>query len=318
MGQKTVVGELRRAIRARHYSPRTEEAYVRWVRRFIRFVGPRSPTTLRERDATSFLSRLAVHGEVSASTQNQAASALQYLFEHVLGRSCGDLHGIVRAQEPTRLPVVMTRREVASVLRRVKGPNLLVVMLLYGSGLRLLEALRLRVKDIDFERHEVLVRRGKGGKDRVTVLPNRLHAPLARHLRAVRVFFERDVAAGVSIPLPGALARKIPGAARDWPWYWVFPSPRRHLEDHGLVRHHWHPSGPQRAVRAAARKAGLSKRVTCHTFRHSFATHLLQSGYDIRTIQELLGHKDVRTTMIYTHVLNRGGRGVRSQADLTL
>ncbi len=300
---------------------------MRWAQQFIRFVRSRRSAALRgaavrasalaERDVVAFLSHLAVHRKVSASTQNQAASALQFLFEHVLGRSVRDFREFVRAREPYRLPVVLTRGEVASVLKHIHGMNYVVVMLLYGSGLRLQEALRLRVKDLDMERHELTVRRGKGGKDRVTVLPTRLDEPLAGYLRAIRVLFDRDKRAGVSIPLPEAFARKMPSAERDWPWYWVFPSTRRVKVGAALFRHHCHPSGPQRAVRAAARAAGLSKRVTCHTFRHSFATHLLQSGYDIRTIQELLGHKDVRSTMIYTHVLNRGGRGVRSPADVS-
>jgi integron integrase len=288
------------------------------VRRFVRFCDDRHPSEVGEREVVAFLGHLVVRGRVAPSTQNQAASALLFLFRHVLGRRAVQLRAVVRAREPDRFPTVLTGREVAQVVGRVYGVHWLTVMLLYGSGLRLMEALRLRVKDVDLVRRELFVRRGKGGKDRVTVMPRRLVPQLEGHLRVVRLYYERDVAEGVSVPLPGAFARKVRGASGDWAWYWIFPSTRRHRDARESVayRYHAHPTGVQRAVREAVRAAGLSKRVTCHTFRHCFAMHLLRLGHDIRTVQELLGHRDVRTTMIYAHVLNRGGLAVRSPADL--
>ncbi len=266
----------------------------------------------------SFLSDLAVRRRVSASTQNQASAALLFLYREVLRTPLESPGGVVRAKRPSRLPVVLTRAEVRAVLGQLDRQPHLVALLLYGAGLRLLEALSLRVKDVDLSRGELLVRDGKGGKDRVTMLPSTAAGPLARHLVWVRALHERDLAAGDGrVALPGALEHKCPAAGREWAWQWVFPASTRYrVPDTGeRRRHHLHESAVQRAVRAAVLRAGIPKRATCHTLRHSFATHLLEDGYDIRTVQELLGHADVRTTMIYTHVLNRGGRGVRSPAD---
>lgn len=319
MGSGRLLTRLRWAIRARHYSRRTEQAYVRWARQFVRFHGMRHPGELGAAEVEAFLSDLAVRGRVSAGTQNQAASALVFLYEQVLARPLGPVGGVVRAKEPVRVPVVLTPAEVRAVLGRLSGVNRLVVTLLYGAGLRLLEALRLRVKDIDFDRREIRVRRAKGGRDRVTMVPQVAVGPLRVQLGAVWARHQHELAAGAGgVSLPGALHRKLPGAVVDWPWQWVFPASRRYRDpaSGAWCRHHWHATNVQRAVRAAVREAGLAKRATCHTFRHSFATHLLEAGYDIRTVQELLGHRDVRTTMIYTHVLNRGGLGVRSPADM--
>jgi len=313
-----LLAEVRRAIRVRHYSRRTEEAYVRWVRQYVRFHHLRHPGDLGEADVGAFLADLAVRARVSASTQNQAASALLFLYNAVLGLPMRRVEGVVRAREPVRVPVVLTPEEARRVLDELRGVNRLVVELLYGSGLRLLEALRLRVKDVDFGRAEIRVREGKGGRDRVTMLARATADGLRVHLDGVRQLHARDLATGGGgVPLPGALHRKLPWAVRDWVWQWVFPAGRRRRDARSgaVCRHHWHATNVQRAVRAAVIASGLPKRATCHTFRHSFATHLLESGYDIRTVQELLGHRDVRTTMIYTHVLNRGGLGVRSPMD---
>jgi len=314
------LGELRRVLRARHYSRRTEEAYVGWVRRYVRYSGLRHPKDLGEADVTRFLTDLAVNARVSAATQNQASAALGFLYEHLVGRRLA-LGSVIKAKGPKRLPVVLTRAEVALVLGRMRGVNKVIADLLYGSGLRLLEALRLRVKDIDFSRREIVVRRGKGARDRVTILAESCRAELQTQLAVVEMMHRRDLArGGGSVLLPGAFGRKSPEASRDWAWQWVFPARRIHRDPISKAprRDHWHPSGVQRAMREAVREAGIPKRATCHTLRHSFATHLLEAGYDIRTVQELLGHRDVRTTMIYTHVLNRGGLGVRSPADLPL
>jgi integron integrase len=313
-----LLDRVRRAIRLRHYSPRTERAYVGWIVRYVRFHGLRHPAEMGVAEVTHFISALAVERGVGASTQNQAVSALLFLYREVLGDPLRTLDGVVYARRPHRLPVVLTRAEVRAVLAQLTGALHLVALLLYGSGLRLLEGLTLRVKDLDLARREILVRGGKGDKDRMTVLPARAVAPLAAHLDRVRRLHARDLArrAG-SVALPGALATKYPGAAREWGWQWVFPARRTYGDSAtGEVRrHHVHESTVQRAVREAVLRAGVTKPATCHTFRHSFATHLLESGADIRTVQELLGHSDVRTTMIYTHVLVTGGRGVRSPAD---
>lgn len=315
---RRLLDQVHDAIRARHYSRRTERAYAGWIRRFVLFHGKRHPEEMGEPEVTAFLSHLATRRRVSASTQNQALSALLFLYRVVLRRELAWLDDLVRAKRPARVPTVLSRSEVAALLAELDGTVRLVASLLYGAGLRLLEAMRLRVKDVDFERNEITVRDGKGRKDRVTLLPAAAREPLRRHLEQVRRQYERDAARGRNcVALPDALARKYPGAAGEWGWQWVFPatSHYRDRETGQLRRHHLHESVIQRAVKEAARRARLAKPATCHTLRHSFATHLLEAGYDIRTIQELLGHADVSTTMIYTHVLNRGGRGVRSPLD---
>ena len=317
-GRVKLLEQVRRELRVRHRSPRTVEAYGGWVRRYVIFHGKRHPAELGAEEISRFLTYLADERRVSASTQSQAASALVFLYRHVIGRKLDWIEGVPRAPKRRRLPVVLTRDEVRAVLGHLQGTKRFVVMLLYGSGLRLLECLELRVKDLDFERDEIRLRRGKGAKDRVTILPASLQEPLSAHLVRVKERFERDLVEGAGyVRLPDALERKYPGAAREWPWQYVFPASRRWREPATgrLFRHHLHETAVQRAVKTAVRRSGITKRATCHTFRHSFATHLLEDGYDIRTIQELLGHRDVSTTMIYTHVLNRGGLGVRSPAD---
>ncbi|MES1209758.1 MAG: integron integrase [Pseudomonadota bacterium] len=310
---------MRMAIRTRHLSPRTEEAYIGWLRRFILFHGKRHPDEMAEPEITAFLSHLATDAHVAASTQNQALAAILFLYQRVLGRELDWLSGMVHAKRPDRLPVVLSRDEVVALLGKMRGVSHLMATLLYGSGLRVLECAELRVKDLDFDRHELTVHDGKGRKDRVTMLPDRLDAPLRSHLARVRANHERDLAKGAgAVALPDALDRKYRGASKDWPWQWVFPASRHYIDrvTGERRRHHLHETVLQRAVKAAVRAARIAKHATVHTLRHSFATHLLEAGYDIRTIQELLGHRDVRTTMIYTHVLNRGGRGVRSPLDL--
>jgi len=313
-----LLDRVRQAIRARHYSSSTEQAYVAWIRRFIFFHRKRHPTEMAEMEVNEFLTHLAVHQRVAASTQNQALAALLFLYDKVLNRRLGQIEGVVQARRPRRLPVVLTREEARTVLDRLDGAPRLVCSLLYGSGLRLLESLRLRIKDIDFHRNEITVRDGKGGKDRVTVLPAAVRAPLLAHLEEIRRQHAKDLARSLGrAPLPDALDRKYPDADRQWSWQWVFPASSHYVDRHtGLRhRHHLHESVIQKAVKESVRRAELAKPASCHSFRHSFATHLLEDGYDIRTVQELLGHKDVKTTMIYTHVLNRGGKGVRSPMD---
>jgi integron integrase len=312
--------QLRVAIRTRHYSPRTEEAYVQWVRRFVHFSDTRHPRELGPSDVTRFLSSLAVDARVSASTQNQALAAIVFLYRDVLEMPIGWLNALVRAKRPRRVPVVLTRDEVRRLFARLRGGGAaaLVIELLYGSGMRLLEALRLRVKDVDFGTNQITVRGGKGDRDRHTVLPERIGGALLRHLAEVRAQHEGDIAAGSGwVALPGALALKYPNAGREWGWHWVFPAGRMYEDpDTGQRRrHHLHETVVQRAFKEALRASPIAKAASCHTLRHSFATHLLEAGYDIRTVQELLGHRSVETTMIYTHVLNRGGLGVRSPVD---
>lgn len=309
---------MRDALRARHHSRRTEEAYCLWARRFIRFHGLRHPAELGEREINAYLTHLAVTERVSSSTQTQALSALLFLYRRVLGREVGDLGDLVRANKPRRLPVVLTRSEVSDLLAGLEDDRRLIAALLYGSGLRLMECLHLRVLDLEPKRGELLVRNGKGARDRITMLPRSLEPALNRQLERARALHERDLADGWGrVELPGSLARKYPRAPWEWRWQWVFPQQRRwcNRTNGEQGRHHLHETIVQRAVCDAVRRAGITKHATCHTLRHSFATHLLEDGYDIRTIQELLGHKDVRTTMIYAHVLNRGGHGVRSPID---
>jgi integron integrase len=313
-----LLDQLRAAIRARHYSRRTEKAYTTWVRRFIVFHDKRHPRELGQPEVTAYLTYLATTRKVSASTQNQALSAILFLYREVLRQDLPWLDDVVRAKRSIRVPVVLTREEVAALLSHLTGTPHLVATLLYGGGLRLLEALQLRIKDLDFATGEITVRAGKGRKDRHTMLPQRARAPLHEHLQRVKRLHDADLAAGAGhVALPDSLQLKYPGASRDWGWQWVFPATRsyRDPETAQRRRHHLHETVIQQAVRDARLRAQLTKPATSHTLRHSFATHLLESGYDIRTIQELLGHTDVATTMIYTHVLNRGGRGVKSPLD---
>ncbi len=314
---KKLLDHVHDALRVKHYSIRTEQAYVNWIKRFILFHNKRHPRQMGSAEIEAFLTHLAVDLNVAASTQNQALCALLFLYHHVLDIEIGPLDA-VRAKKPRRLPTILTQDEVRAVIAAMSGVNQLIAKLLYGSGLRLLEALRLRVKDVDFAYHQITVRDGKGEKDRVTILPASLVEPLQEHLSRVGMLHQCDLENGYgAVYLPYALAYKYPNAEREWCWQYVFPArslstdPRTGLRR----RHHLGESGLQRAVREAARLAGIQKPVTPHTFRHTFATHLLESGYDIRTVQELLGHKDVKTTMIYTHVLNRGGLAVRSPLD---
>jgi len=313
-----LLDQVRAAIRRLNYSRRTEEAYVHWIKRYIYFHGKRHPNELGEGEATAFLSYLASQRKVAAATQGQALAALLFLYKQVLGRDLGWLDGMTRAKRPVRLPTVLSVQEVEALLAELRGGAWLMAGLLYGAGLRHFECLRLRVKDVDFNYRQLLVRDGKGQKDRVTLLPEKLVEPLQAHLAEVRRLHERDLREGYGeVHLPFALARKYPRAGFEWSWQYVFPSKNRSVDpDDGVVRrHHLDDSVLQRAVKAAAQTAGIAKRVSCHTLRHSFATHLLHDGYDIRTVQELLGHSDVSTTMIYTHVLNKGGRGVKSPLD---
>lgn len=314
-----LLDQVRGKIRLKHYSIRTEQAYVDWIKRFILHFGKRHPGEMGSREVEAFLTHLAVAGKVSASTQNQAKSALLFLYREVLEMDLPWLGDMMQAKAPKRLPVVLTQAEVQSVLSRLAGTHWLVASLLYGTGMRLMEALRFRVKDMEFARKEILIRDGKGAKDRITMLPVALINPLKTHLQKVRALHEQDIAEGFGeVFLPFALDKKYPNAGREWGWQYVFPSNNRVPDPRsGVVRrHHIQDQAVQRAIKQAVRDAGLTKPATPHTLRHSFATHLLQSGYDIRTVQELLGHKDVQTTMIYTHVLNRGGRGVASPLDV--
>jgi integron integrase len=312
---------LRSKLRLGHFSGRTEEAYVGWIVRFVRYHSMRHPSDMGRQEVLSFLTHLAVERRLAAATQAQALAALQFLYKHVIDRPLAGLGDVPRARAPVRLPVVLSEDEVRRLLAELDGVPGLVAMLLYGSGLRLLECLTVRVKDVDIDRGEIRVRRGKGARDRVTPLPDIVRPALRRHLERVRGQHERDLqSGGGAVELPDALARKYPRAPHEWPWQWVFPSRRRYLNSAtGEVRrHHLHESVVQRAMTKAVRSSGIGKRASCHSLRHSFATHLLGAGYDIRTVQELLGHRDVSTTMIYTHVLNRGGLGVRSPADRLL
>jgi len=313
-----LLDELRRVLRLKHYSIRTEAVYVSWVRRFILANGKRHPREMGEAEVEAFLSGLAVHGKVAAATQNQALAALLFLYKQVLGIELPWMEGVVRAKRPQKVPTVLSRDEITRVLARMDGRPWLLASLLYGTGMRLMEALRLRIKDVDFGRHEITIRDGKGGKDRRTMLPRSLAEALHREVERARVLHQADLAAGFgAVWLPHALARKYPNAARDIGWQYVFPAVQRSLDPRDGIerRHHIDDAILSRALKTACRVTDVAKPVSAHTLRHSFATHLLETGYDIRTVQELLGHKDVATTQIYTHVLNRGGHGVLSPLD---
>ncbi len=313
-----LLDQVRNRLRVKHYSIRTEHTYVDWIKRFIRFHDKRHPRQMGATEVEAYLTHLAVDNRVSPSTQNQAKSALLFLYREVLELPLPWLDKVTQAKAPTRLPVVLTVSEVQAVLARLSGTHWLIASLLYGAGLRLMEAVRLRVKDMEFSRHEIIVREGKGAKDRVTMLPESAIEPLKRHLADVKARHTKDLAEGFGeVYLPFALAKKYPNAGREWGWQYVFPSAKFSVDPRSGVtrRHHVDEKGIQRAMKQAVRDAKIVKPATPHTLRHSFATHLLLGGYDIRTVQELLGHSDVSTTMIYTHVLNRGGKGVVSPMD---
>ncbi len=314
-----LLDRVREIIRIKHYSIRTEQAYLQWIRRYIRFHGKRHPRELGADALTAFLSDLAIRGQVSATTQNQALNAILFMYREVLKIQLPWIVDVQRAKRPHRLPVVLTRGEVKGILAQLEGTIWLMAAMTYGGGLRLLECLRLRIKDLDLDRGELTVRDAKGQKDRITMLPRMLVDPLRTHLARVRHLHETDVAGGFGrVHLPFALDRKYPNADLEWGWQYVFPASKRSIDPRSGVerRHHASPEALQRAIKNAVRKANVIKPASVHTLRHSFATHLLESGYDIRTVQELLGHSDVKTTMIYTHVLNRGGHGVVSPLDV--
>jgi integron integrase len=320
-GKPKLLDQVRQLMRLRHYSLRTEEAYIGWIRRYILFHGKRHPRELDEKHVFEFLSSLAINGRVSASTQNQALNALLFLYKEVLQRELGFVGNALRVKRPPKVPVVLSPAEVRAVLSHLDGEYRLMAQLLYGSGMRLLECLRLRVKDVDLHYLHITVRDPKGGRERKTMLPISLAAALRQHLEKVKRRHEQDLHEGFgSVHLPGALERKIPSASRQWAWQYVFPAQRRSMDPRTGIerRHHVNEKNLQNAVKAAVRRSGVSKRASCHTLRHSFATHLLESGHDIRTVQELLGHKDVSTTMVYTHVLNKPGIGVKSPLDQSL
>jgi integron integrase len=313
-----LLDEVRDSIRVRHYSIRTEEAYVRWIKEYIFFHDKRHPAEMGEREVSDFLSHLAVKRKVAASTQTQALSALLFLYRNVLKQPLDWLDDIERAKKPSRLPVVFSRAEAQAVLAHLDGSLWLMASLLYGSGLRLMECLRLRIKDVHFELNQIIVRDGKGGRDRVTVLPESVKAPMHRHLAKVNALHKSDLKEGFGdVYLPYALEEKYRNASREWGWQYVFPAAKRSVDPRSgsVRRHHVDERVLQKAVKSAIQASGIAKPGSCHSFRHSFATHLLENGYDIRTVQELLGHKDVSTTMIYTHVLNKGGKAVRSPID---
>ncbi len=317
--QPRLLDQVRNAIRVRHYSIRTEQAYVGWIKRFILFHGKRHPKDMGKAEVEAFLTHLAVKGNVAPSTQNQALNAILFLYQKVLDMDIDWPENTVRARKPSRLPVVLTVEEVRNLLSQLNGYHWLIASLLYGSGLRLMECLRLRIKDLELERCEITVRHGKGGKDRVTMLPGKLIDPLKVQLERAQIIHQTDLSDGFgAVYLPHALEKKYPNASREWAWQYVFPASKRSIDPRSGIerRHHVGETALQHAVKSAVRQAGINKPASCHSLRHSFATHLLENGYDIRTVQELLGHQDVRTTMIYTHVLNRGGRGVLSPLDV--
>jgi len=318
MEKPKLLDQVRAALRVRHMSYRTEQTYVHWIKRFIFFHNRKHPLEVGEAQVSAFLSYLAVEKGVAASTQNQALCAILFLYRNVLKKDLGWIDDIERAKRPRRLPVVFTRDEVRAILARLDGVLWIMAALLYGSGLRLMECLRLRVKDVDFTYGQITVRDGKGQKDRVTMLPEPVGESLQRHLEKVRLIHGTDLENGFGrVNLPFALARKYPNAPREWGWQYVFPASKlcRDPRTSAVTRHHLHESVLQRAVKTAIREAGILKHGSCHTFRDSFATHLLENGYDIRTVQELLGHRDVSTTMIYRHVVGKGGKAVKSPLD---
>lgn len=318
MPQSRLLDQVRETLRVRHYSLRTEESYVSWIKRFILFHGERHPRELGEHEITEFLTHLATHRKVAASTQNQALSALLFLYKEVLNVDHPWLGDVVRAKRPSRLPVVLSRHDTKRLLNELTGTNWLIANLLYGSGLRLMEAIRLRVKDIDFDYEQIIVRSGKGFKDRTTVLPNAIAKHLQKHLIKIKDQHQHDLEEGFgSVYLPIAIERKYPNSNKEWSWQYVFPSSKRSVDPQtGVIRrHHLSEKNLQRAIKQATRKLGIVKPISTHTLRHCFATHLLEDGYDIRTIQELLGHKDLKTTMIYTHVMKKGAQCVRSPID---
>ena len=309
---------VRHTLRTMHYSPKTEEAYIKWIRAYILYHGKRHPENLKEDHVRQFLTHLAVDRHVSSTTQNQALCAIVFLYKHVLDTQLGEFGTIPWAKKPSRIPVVLTRQEIKLLLQYLHGKPWLVASLLYGAGLRLNECLNLRVKDIDFEYRQINVWEGKGARSRITMLPESTILPLKNHIERVRKQHQKDLAAGFgSVELPHALSRKYAHADKEFIWQYIFPASRISEDPRSKIRrrHHLDESVLRKALKIAVRKAGINKRVSSHAFRHSFATHLLEDGYDIRTVQELLGHKDIKTTMIYTHVLNRGGRGVVSPAD---
>jgi integron integrase len=315
---KKLLDQVRELIRIKHYSYRTEQSYVAWIRRYILFHHKRHPKEMGVPEIEAFLSHLAITEQVAASTQNQALSALIFLYREVLKIELPSDIDAIRAKRSSYLPTVLTQNEVQAVIQQLSGEYQLIIKILYGGGLRLTEGLQLRVKDLDFAQRQIMVRNSKGMESRFTVLPDSVIDPLKVHLQQVKFLHQQDLNNGYgSVYLPFALERKYPHASREWPWQYAFPAQRLSIDPRSSIarRHHVHESGLQKALKQAVRGAKIDKRVSCHTFRHSFATHLLQNGYDIRTVQELLGHKDVKTTMIYTHVLNRGGRGVRSPLD---
>lgn len=319
MVKEKLLDKFRYAIRVRHLSYRTEQSYVSWIKQFILYHDKRHPGEMDETHVSEFLTYLAVKRNIASSTQNQALSAILFLYRHVLKKEIGWINDVERAKKPSRIPVVFTKTEAEAILNRLEGSKWIMASLLYGAGLRLMECLRLRVKDIDFEYNQIIVRDGKGQKDRITMLPHTAKDPLDRHLGKVKAIHENDLKNGFGrVYLPYALSKKYPNANQEWGWQYVFPSTKLSKEPRTgmIMRHHIDQSVLQKAIKSAIKNAGITKHGSCHTLRHSFATHLLENGYDIRTVQELLGHKDVSTTMIYTHVLNRGGNAVRSPLDV--
>lgn len=318
MGAPRLMDQVRDVLRVHHYSLRTEQSYTHWIKRFILFHGKRHPRDMGKDEIAAFLTHLAVQKDVSASTQNQALSAILFLYKKVLNIEPDWIEGMVRAKRPKRLPVVLKRDVVMKLLNQLSGTQKLLAFLIYGSGLRLMEAARLRVKDVDFDYGQLIIRAGKGDKDRVTILPDSLREPLKKQFELARRYYELDrQEASPGVELPHAIERKYPNAGKEWPWFWVFPAKNRSTDPRTQIvrRHHVYEKTLQRAIKQAARNLGLPAPVSVHTLRHCFATHLLENGYDIRTLQELLGHKDLNTTMIYTHVLQKGSRGARSPLD---